>query len=647
MSFKNIKIGQQLAILAGVATIGFVAVGAVLGITMKMTATERAQSDRLAGAVKLVTQLELGFLDSRRHEKDFLIRLEERYAKSHGDTAAKVQKVLDQLSAMPELKDDAKAIGEIRAGYQAYLGEFKKVVDLEVQIGLNENSGLQKAMRDAVRAAEQSVAAKNDLQATVLILQMRRNEKDFQARTDKRYADTVASLGARLKDHLGAAGNNKDEIAKLDQYVKSFGDLAALMLTAPAAKSTMSKAFADTSPKMEAFAKALEQRAEAAEHEAEAISANGVLTIAVVFVVILALVVTMAVLISRAIGGAIGSVTGAMQKLSSGELETEVPARDYGNEIGAMAAALQVFKENAVAMRGMKAEADKKGAEAAARTSMLERATNSFQSAVDKVVGGLSEAAGQMKSSAETMSANAEQTSKQTSAVAAASEEAASNVQTVASAAEELSASIKEIGRRVTESAQVTGTALRQAEVTTSTVRSLAEAAEKIGAIVKLISDIASQTNLLALNATIEAARAGEAGKGFAVVASEVKSLANQTTKATDEIGAQVGEIQSRTQEAVKVIDEISETIKTVSSISSGIASAVEEQGAATAEIARNVQQAASGTTEVSNNAAGLSQAASETGRLARSTLDVAAVIGERAVDLKDEVDKFLKSVAA
>jgi len=647
MSLKNIKIGQQLAILASVATLGFVAVGAVVAVTVSITGERRHISDTLGDAVGVVRQLEIGFLDSRRQEKDFLLRSDERFARSHAEVASKVTANLDLLAKNPLLGADAAAIDEIRKGYQGYVGEFRKVVELETKIGLTEATGMQGAMRNAARAIEQAVNAKNDLQSAILVLQMRRFEKDFLARQEKRYIEQIEVTGNRLKTQLGAGGNGKDDIAKADAYIKSFKDLSEAVLAGPALKTAMSRAYADTNPKMVALAKALETRADAAGDSAKALAQTGVNIMVAVFVGALVLIVLLAVMISRAIGGPIGSVTSAMGKLSSGQLETEVPARDYKNEIGKMAEALQVFKENAVAMRDMKEETERKGEEAAARAKTLETATTSFQSAVDKVVSGLSDAAGQMKSSAETMSANAEQTSKQTSAVAAASEEAAANVQTVASAAEELSASIKEIGRRVNESSQVTGTALKQAEVTTGTVRSLAEAAEKIGAIVKLISDIASQTNLLALNATIEAARAGEAGKGFAVVASEVKSLANQTTKATDEIGAQVSEIQGRTQEAVKVIDEISETIKTVSTIASGIASAVEEQGAATAEIARNVQQAAAGTTEVSTNTAGLSQAASETGRLARGTLDVAGVIGNRAIELKGEVDKFLKSVAA
>jgi len=270
------------------------------------------------------------------------------------------------------------------------------------------------------------------------------------------------------------------------------------------------------------------------------------------------------------------------------------------------------------------------------------RMAEQFETSVGSVVETVSAAADEMQTTAQSVLVTAEQTSKQSTNVAAAAEEASTNVQTVASAAEELSSSISEISRQVSQSTQIAGAAVAEVEEANEKVQGLAEAAKKIGEVVALITDIADQTNLLALNATIEAARAGEAGKGFAVVASEVKNLANATAKATEEISAQIGGIQRATEDAVQGIDSIGGIINQINEISSAIAAAVEEQGAATQEIARNVEQAAQGTTEVSSSISQVTQAAGETGSSATKILDAAVEMSRQSGTLQGEVEKFL-----
>ncbi len=281
------------------------------------------------------------------------------------------------------------------------------------------------------------------------------------------------------------------------------------------------------------------------------------------------------------------------------------------------------------------------------RRATLDRLAGDFEKAIGVVVGIVSSASTELQATAQAMTGAAEETSAQAGTVARASEQASANVQTVAAAAEELSSSVAEIGRQVEQSVRIAGEAARDADETAAKVNHLAQGAQKIGVIVDLINNIASQTNLLALNATIEAARAGEAGKGFAVVAQEVKSLAEQTTKATSEIASQVGDIQSSTADSVTAIRNITEVIGSINQIATTIASAVEHQGAATAEIARNVQDAARGTTEVSTNIAGVTRSAGDTGATASQVLAAASDLSRQSEQLRVEVDKFLATVRA
>jgi len=347
------------------------------------------------------------------------------------------------------------------------------------------------------------------------------------------------------------------------------------------------------------------------------------------------------------VSSGINSIIQPMQALGKGDLTAEVPHRGEKTEIGAMADVLQVFKEALIAKKAADEAAAADAEAKMERGRRVDNVTREFETMIGEIVQTVSSASTQLEASASTLTSTADRSQRLATTVASASEEASTNVQSVASATEEMASSVGEISRQVQESARMAGDAVGQARATTERVGELFKAASRIGDVVELINTIAGQTNLLALNATIEAARAGEAGRGFAVVASEVKALAEQTAKATGEIGQQISGIQAATNDSVGAIKEISSTIERLSEISSAIAAAVEEQGAATQEIARNVQQAAQGTQQVSSNITDVQRGATETGTASSQVLSAAQMLSNDSARLKTEVSKFLTNVRA
>jgi methyl-accepting chemotaxis protein len=453
--------------------------------------------------------------------------------------------------------------------------------------------------------------------------------------TPSKIVDAIAGVDAEYFGKYGETRNAVLAAAETGDYKISGNEYISRATTAINSILTLAEAIGDVADR---------EAQGAASKGATGFTVNGAVLLASIGLALVSFWVAF-----RHIVRPLSGLTKGMKELADGNFSVVLPGLGREDEIGDMAHAVETFKVKAEEKAREEAEVKMKQDQIAAqqRKADMAKLANEFEHAVGEIVETVFSASTELEVSAGTLAATADRAQELATMVAAASGEASTNVQSVASATEELSSSISEISRQVQESARVAGEAVEQARSTTGRVAELSAAAARIGDVVELINTIAGQTNLLALNATIEAARAGDAGRGFAVVASEVKALAEQTAKATGEIGQQVAGIQTATQDSVGAIKQIGVTIGRLSEISSTIAAAVEEQGAATQEIARNVQQAAQGTQQVSGNVADVQHGAAETGSASSQILSAAQSLSGDSGRLKQEVTKFLDSVRA
>ncbi|HUH85383.1 MAG TPA: methyl-accepting chemotaxis protein [Stellaceae bacterium] len=464
---------------------------------------------------------------------------------------------------------------------------------------------------------------------------------------------------AKLRELTAAEGDQQQRVADLDRVVEAWGAKMDREIAEMEKPQTMQQARLEHADgeddrtlqgmrKQAADIEAVERDLlqERAGLQAATFSRAYILSIGGSFAALL-VAIGMGFLLSRGIARPVHQMTEAMKRLAAGDRAIAIAGVGRKDEIGAMAEAMQVFKDTAIEAERLARQQVEEQAARTSRAQRLEELARRFEGNAARLVQSLSSAATEMEATARSMSGTAEETNRKSLVVAAASNLAFNNVETVAGATKELAASIQNIGRQAAQSSTVAGKAVEEAQRTDATVQALAAGAQRIGEVVGLINDIASQTNLLALNATIEAARAGEAGKGFAVVASEVKTLANQTAKATDEIAGQIAQIRAATNDAVTAIQIIGRTIAQVNQIAASIAAAVEEQTGATQDIAHNIEQAAKGTKDVSGNIEGVKQAATDTGAAAAQVLGSAGEVARQSSALSQEVDSFIAGVKA
>lgn len=664
---KNIKISTKIFGGFGIVLALLVIVGSVGGLGISGAAEDFTRYRQIALQTNQAGRVQANLLEARLAVKNFIISPSEESIQTVEHRMGATHELVVELADMIEKPELAEIVSSADERVLDYVKAFKDVTLLQDQRNELVNGSLNKIgpqierdltaiMESAYKAGDASASHQAGVTLRALLLErlyatrflVTNDEPSFNRAVKE--SEVVKEATALLLRELQNPQRRKLAASAISLHEKYVADFRLVNDTINQRNAIISGTLDRIGPQvakeMEDVKLAIkEEQDQIGPSAIEAMNAAKVTDFAVTGVAV-AFGIFAAWLIGLGISRPISAITTSMDRIAGGDLAAEVPGLDHGDEIGKMAAAVEVFKNNAVEVKRLEQvqiERDKVASEEQKKS--MAKLADEFDSSVGNVVNFVSSAATEMQASAETLNNSAESASSGVSAVAATTRQTSETVQNIASATEELSSSINEIRRQVGSSSEMADRAVDQAAQTTEQVQGLVETSNRIGAVIDMIRDIAEQTNLLALNATIEAARAGDSGKGFAVVANEVKTLAAQTAKATEDISSQVQNVQSETQKAAESIEIIANTIREINEVGTSISSAIEEQHAATQEIAGNIEQTAVGASEMTSNIGSVSEQVGETGNSANEVLGASKELAVQADKMEGLVSSFLINV--